>query len=304
MLADEKADRFIESFAGQWLGARLVPSHPAAPQYYQWDTRVAQAASREMLLYFSEFVKQDRSWFEFPVADVNYIDGVLATLYGIPTKLTGYGTLERVEYADDKRRGFFGLAGFLALTSFDRRTSPSKRGRWVLGNLLCQEPPPPPMNMPIPRLPADEIPADQAVAVGIREQLERHRTDPTCATCHALFDPYGLALEQFDAVGVYRTSYPDGSLIDASTSLPGSDETFTGLEELAQLVAKDPRLGTCLTRKLFTYGLGRRLVDTTDQPHLEQMQRAWLTDGQVPSVSRLIQALVATEAFRFRRGGT
>jgi hypothetical protein len=208
----------------------------------------------------------------------------------------------RVEYTGDQRAGFFGLAGFLALSSFDRRTSPSLRGRWIASNLLCDEPPPPPDV--VPKL--EDSGVDPST-LDLRALLQQHRDNPACAACHALFDPYGLALEEYDAIGQYRTTYPDGTLVDASSALPPSDTypdgiPFTGLEGVANVVASDPRFGRCLAKKLLTYGLGRPTSES-DEPHLAQAERDWLAPGLTPSIRRLIHALVATEAFRFRRGG-
>ncbi len=308
MLADDKAQRLVSNFAGQWLGARQVPSHPADPHFYQWTPRVAAAASQEMLLYFGDFLQSGRSWLEFPSADFNYLNGELPELYGIPQPegLTGYSVFERVEYTDDQRAGFLGLAGFLALSSLDRRTSPSRRGHWIAGNLLCAEPPPPPPSVPRLEPGADGM-GGGASAINVRQVLEQHRTQPACAQCHSLFDPYGLALEQYDAIGRFRTSYDDGSPIDASVTLPPNeahpeDVTVTGLAGIAAEVAADPRFPRCLARKLLTYGLGRKLTDD-DEPYLERADDEWLRAGQTPSLRRLIQALVASDAFRSRRGG-
>jgi hypothetical protein len=296
LLDDPRSERFIAQFAGQWLGARQVLAHPVGPYLY-WPEEVARAASDEMLLYFSEFVRNERSWFEFPLADVNYVNDWLALFYGIPS----VQATTRVEYKGDQRAGFFGLAGFLALSSFDRRTSPSLRGRWIASNLLCNAPEDPPPG--VPKLEADGIDPSQLT---VREILKQHSENPACAGCHALFDPYGLALEQFDAVGHYRTTYADGTLVDASARLPASDAHpdglhFVGLEGLATVVAADPQFGKCLAEKLLTYGLGRPVVES-DQPYLEQAQREWLAPGQISSIRRLIHWLVSTEAFRFRRG--
>jgi hypothetical protein len=305
MLDDPRSERLATNFAGQWLGAREVLSHPVAPKFYRWSQHAARAASAEILLYFSEFFRSGRSWFEFASADINYVDPALAGVYDIPTASDRYGMMERVEHHADQRAGFFGLAGFLAITSLDRRTSPSRRGRWIASNLLCSNPPPPPAN--VPDLEGDEDSAeDPSAALNVRQSLERHRQDPGCATCHALFDPYGLALERYDAIGAYRSVYDDGAPIDASVTLPPSAEqpsgpTFEGLDGLSRAVSANPRFGACLAKKLFTYGLGR-VVTTADDPHLQAALREWLAEGQTPSIRRLIHALVSSEAFRSRRG--
>jgi hypothetical protein len=299
MLGDDaRSKRFISQFAGQWLGARQVLAHPVARELFLWTPEVAKAAGDEMLSYFEEFVRSERSWFAFPVADVNYVDEWLARFYGIPSIYVP----TRVEYAGDRRAGFFGLAGFLAISSFDRRTSPSLRGRWIASNLLCEKPEDPPKDV-IQELQGDGVDPSKG---DVRALLNQHRSDPRCAGCHAMFDPYGLALEEYDAIGQYRTTYPDGKVVDASAELPPTDAypdgiSFIGLEGLANVVAGDPAFGQCFAKKLLTYALGRPVVQS-DEPYLEQVQREWLAPGQVPTVRRLIHALIASEPFRFRRG--
>ena len=305
MLADPKSERFVTNFAGQWLGAREVLSQPI---FFQWSKQTAQAASQEILLYFSDFLRSGRSWFEFPTADINFVDGPLAYHYGIPTGQTDVGIFERVEYHDDERAGYLGLAGFLSVTSIDRRTSPSRRGRWIAGNLLCREPPQPPPNVPM-------LDSGQGGAGGgggsatldIRQRLKMHQQNPGCATRHTLFDPYGLALEHYDALGLFRPTYDDGTPIDTSVVLPGSPShpegsAVDGLDGLAGAISADPGFGACLARKLLTYGLGRTMT-SSDEPHLQQAVGQWLDPNQTPSIARLIHALVSTPAFLSRRGG-
>lgn len=216
MLADAKATRFIENFSGQWLGSRKLPEHAASTAVYpDWSPQLADSMAKEMYLYFGEFLKSDRSWLDFMKADFNFVDGPLAKHYGFKGNVVG--SRQRVEIRDDTRFGFAGPVGFLAMSSLGQRTSPTLRGRWILSNLLCVEPPPPPEGVAA-------LSAGVGADENIRTALERHRSAPACAGCHALFDPYGLSLEQFDGVGKYRTTYPDGSRIDASAQLLPSDE--------------------------------------------------------------------------------
>lgn len=288
MLADGKSDRFIESFAGQFLGARKVATHAVAPERFpQWTPTVATAAMNEMYLYFEDFLRNDVPWTQFLKHDVNYVNAPLAPLYGM-ANVTGMG-LTRVTNTTDKRYGFMGLAGFLALSSMDRRTSPTLRGKWVLGNLLCQEPPPPPKD--VPKL---EVGGKDLDNGNIRKILEEHRVRPDCAGCHALFDPFGLALEKYDAIGQYRETYGDKSAIDdTTTSLAGAP--FAGLDGAADVVSNDPAFKSCLTHKLFVYGLGRSPAGD-DAAWIKQLEQQWAS-GDL-TLKRLILSLTASVPFR------
>jgi hypothetical protein len=297
MLTDGKSSRFIESFAGQWLGARKVASHPvAADRFPQWTPAVADAAMNEMYLYFQEFLQQDKSWMDFLKADVNYVNASLAPLYGI-TNVTSTA-LTRTTNTTDERAGFLGLAGFLAVSSVDRRTSPTLRGKWVLANLLCAEPPPPPGNVPKLELAGKDL--DNG---NVRQILEQHRTRADCASCHALFDPFGLALEKYDAIGRFRTTYADGSAIDATTKLGNSDAypsgvAFEGMSGAADVVTNNPAFKSCFTHKLFTYGLGRS-PSGDDAAWITQIEQDW-EKGDL-TIRQLIQRL--TQSVPFRNSG-
>ena len=158
----------------------------------------------------------------------------------------------------------------MTVTSYSYRTAPTLRGKWVLENLLCQVIPPPPPN--VPKL--DDSMADSSAtqALNVRERLAEHRKNPQCASCHVVLDPIGLGLENFDAIGRYRTTYANGDAIDASGMLPDG-ATFNGIGELSTLLANDPRLIDCASEKLMTYALSRRLVDS-DQPFLDRFERS------------------------------
>jgi hypothetical protein len=289
MLADPtKYARLVENFSGQWLGARKLPEHAASPSVYpNWSPQLANSLTQEMYLYFTEFLKNDRSWLDFLQADVNFIDATLATHYGMPAP-AGTGQ-QRVEVTTDQRFGFFGLGGFLAISSVDNRTSPTLRGRWVLTNLLCTEPPAPPPG--VPELTAGTFDPTKNVV----KALEEHRKNPACSGCHGIFDPYGLSLEQFDGIGKYRTVYGDGATIDPTTELGGIK--FTGIRGLADTVTKNPKYTKCITDTMFTYSLGRLIADT-DRPYLEAVLTDW-TKG-TPTLKRLIRSLVLAETFRYR----
>lgn len=300
MLGDPRSNRFVSNFAGQWLGARRVIDHPTAPDIYPtWSPEIAAAAGEEMYLYFNEFLRTGRSWLDFMKADVNFVNAPLAAFYGNGMAVPASGN--RVENLTDGRAGFVGLVGFLAMTSPDRRTSPTLRGAWLLRNLMCTIPPDPPPNVPLL-----EAKGDDTASTNVRDVLEAHRSNPACAACHNLFDPFGLALEQFDGIGKFRTTYTDGSTIDPKTALVPSGAypaglEMTGLAGAADAVTQNPEFATCISQKMLTYSLGRLLVDA-DQPYLDVVNKEWLKQGATPSVTRLIQGLVSTETFRYRRG--
>jgi len=290
MLTDPKSARFIESFAGQWLGARKVAGHAVAPDRFpQWKPEVANAAMNEMYLYFQEFLQQDVPWTQFLKADVNYVNAALAPIYGMQG-VTGT-TLVRTQNTTDKRYGFMGLAGFLTLSSMDRRTSPTLRGKWVLGNMLCQEAPPPPPN--VPKL---EVAGKDLDNGNVRDILEAHRVNPTCAGCHGIFDPFGLALENFDAIGQYRDTYGDKSAINVSTQVNGV--AFTGLDGAAETVTNDPAFKSCIAKKLYIYGLSRSPV-LDDAGFIKQIETQWEAGNL--TIHGLITNL--TQSVPFRNSG-
>ncbi len=292
MLADPKADRFVRNFAGQWLGVRKVQNHGVSASVFpDWSPALAAAMAEEVYQLFGEFARTDRSWLDFLKADVNFVDAALATLYGMQPPPQG---IVRVEDQSDGRFGFLGTGAFLALSSYEYRTAPTLRGRWILINLLCTPPKDPPPG--VPKLDADPTSAD-ASEQNVRQRLEAHRENPTCAGCHAELDPYGIALENFDAIGKFRTTYKNGSTIDVSTTL--SDGTaFAGLQGLADVVTAKPEFTQCIASKLFTYGLGRGAL-ATDQPYIDAIRSKW-ADGGSPTLRNLIHGLVMADTFRLR----
>lgn len=294
LLADAKSARFIDNFAGQWLGVRRALEHPVAADIYPaWNRQIATAAAGEMSAYFTEFLRNDRPWQEFMTADVNFVNAPLAAFYGIPN-ITG-DALQRVEYAGDERKGYLGLVGFLAESSVDRRSSPTLRGKAVLDSLLCDPPPPAPGDAG--KLEDTGDPTN----LNIRDALAAHRVRVNCGACHNAMDPFGLALENYDGIGKPRTTYPNGEPIDISTELPKSTSfpdglKFTGMAGAQDAIVKDPRFTVCLTRKLFTFGLGRKL--TEDDIASSKLLTAQA--GQGITIKQAIRTLALAEPFRFR----
>jgi hypothetical protein len=297
MLADAKSARFVTNFAGQWLGARNVVSHPVDKTLYPtWTPDVATAATNEMFSYFDEFLRKNLQWTDFLKLDVNFVNAPLATFYGMPA-VTGTASVRTV-YPNDTRQGFLGLVGFLANSSVAARSSPTLRGKWMLVNLMCAPPPSPPPN--VPKLEDNNAHPE---STNVRTVLEAHRAAPNCAVCHSIMDPFGLALEQYDGVGQFRTTYPDNSPIDPSTSLPPSSSfpngiMFSGLSGAETAVGTDPRFKACIAQKLYTYGLGRSL-STDDVANAAVISKNWEDAGDL-SISKLVHGLALAEAFRDR----
>lgn len=299
MLGDAKVNRLTRNFSGQWLGIRKVPGHIAFPQQFPtWSPELAASMAEEAYLYFTQFVQGNVPWTQFVSADMNFVDGPLATFYGIPAPATPFaGTV----VTTDQRVGFFGLGAFLASSSFPQRTSPTLRAKHILEDILCTPPPEPPPDV---KAQVDAMQAEAEANMGddvtdIRAFLDAHRSQPDCAACHSIFDPYGMALENFDGIGQWRTQYPNGAAIDPTATLANGTQ-LNGLSSVVSAVSADPKLSTCVADKMFTYSLGR-VIEPTDRPYITEAVHNWLTQGTDLTLRGLAQALVATEPFRMRR---
>jgi hypothetical protein len=294
LLADAKISEFVGSFAGQWLGLRDLESHQVDTDVYPtWNDQLKESMVQEGVAYFREFLSGGRSMDEFFTADVNFVDAPLARLYGING---GGGSSMRVTNTSDSRRGFVGLASFLTMTSYSYRTAPTLRGKWVLSNLLCQDIPPPPPN--VPKLDPATADPSSLESENVRVRLEQHRADPLCASCHKLLDPIGLGLENFDAIGKYRTVYTNGDAVDASGMLPDGT-AFDGLGELTDALSKDARFADCVERKLLTYALSREVV-ASDAAYVMSIREGWSKGGM--GFAALLREIALSTPFRNRRG--
>jgi hypothetical protein len=295
LLTDARGARFTESFAGQWLGIRAAAAHQVEPTAFpDYDPALRDALVGEALAYFQHFVTTDRDLGTFFTSDLNFVNARLARHYGMPA-VTG-DALVKVEDTSDERQGFMGLGAFLTQSSFSYRTAPTLRGRWVLENMLCTTIPPPMFQ--VPKI-DNEKPADPASQnLNVAARLAEHRDNDDCRGCHMILDPIGIGLENFDAIGRYRTTYADGAAVDASGKMP-SGEPFNGLRQLNQIVAKDRRFFDCTSNKALSYALGRAVTDA-DKPFLEQIRYRWRHQGT--SVRALLKSVVASDPFRYRRG--
>ena len=292
MLADTRAHALVENFAGQWLYLRNVPAlTPDEDRFPDFGEALRQAFRRETELFFESILREDRSVLEFLDADYTFVNERLARHYDIPNI---YGShFRRITLPDDTRRGLLGQGSILAVTAYPTRTSPVLRGKWVLENLLGTPPPLPP-----PNVPSLEETSEAGQTLSMREAMERHRANPVCASCHRLMDPPGFALEEFDAVGRYRTRNESNAPIDASGVLPDGT-AFEGVAGLRKALLGRPTLFvTTLTEKLLTYAVGRG-VEYHDAPAIRAITREGARDGH--RFSSLIVGVIKSPPFQMRR---
>jgi hypothetical protein len=296
LLADRKGERLVTNFGGQWLSVHELGGHAVdAGVFPSWTPSLTQVEMQEAYMYFNEFVRGSQPWQAFFKADFNFVNKELAALYGMPPP-AGDG-IQLVQVTDDHRFGFLGLGAFLTVSSYNHRTAPTLRARRILDQLMCAPPPQPPAGLQIPPLDGDSGTAE-AAQQNIRARLEEHRKNPLCAGCHATFDAMGMALENFDAIGQYRATYPNGAAVDASGQIVDGP-AFDGLAGLTDVLTGDPRMMSCITEKLFIFSLGRG-VEETDRPYLQNVTTDWASPGAV--LPDLIADLVKADTFRFRRG--
>ena len=292
LLADPRSEALVSNFAGQWLYLRnLAAASPDARQFPDFDDNLRQAFRRETELFFQSIVSEDRSALDLLRADYTFVNERLAKHYGIPNV---YGSrFRRVSLGENNvRGGLLGQGSILTVTSYANRTSPVLRGKWILENIVGTPPPPPPANVPV----LQETDASGRV-LSMRERMVQHRSRPECASCHRLMDPAGLSMENFDAIGRWRTRTESGSEVDATGGLPDGSE-FTGASGLRSALLRRPDLfvGT-LTEKLMTYGLGRGL-EFHDAPAVRTVVRN--AQAQDYRFSSLVLGIVRSDPFLMR----
>jgi hypothetical protein len=290
LLADPRSRALAENFGGQWLQVRNLDVLKPDPQKFRsFDWPLREAMRTETELFFDAIVREDRNILDFLDGRFTYLNERLAKHYGIDG-VTG-PEFRRVELDGEQRSGVLTQASVLTVSSYPTRTSPVIRGKWVLENLLDQPPPPPPPDVP----PLNE----EAVGTtaSLREQLEQHRANPTCAGCHAPMDPIGFGLENYDAIGRYRTT--DGKFpIDSAGVLPAG-QSFKGSAELKAILRADPQIFTrALSIKMLTYALGRG-VESFDRPAVNGIVAHVRQNGY--RFSSLIQAIVESAPFQMRK---
>jgi hypothetical protein len=290
MLADARSSRLVENFAGQWLELRNLESiRPDPKRFPDFDEPLRFAMRRETTLFFDAIVHEDRSILDFIDGRYTYLNQRLARHYGIQG-VEGE-EFRKVALDGGERSGVLTQASVLTVSSYPTRTSPVLRGKYLLENILGAPPPPPPPDVPA----LDESKA--ASAGGLREQMEAHRANAICASCHSKMDPLGFAFENYDATGRYRTR--DGkSEIDSSGVLPGG-QTFRGAAEFKQILrGQADEFARCLTEKMLTYALGRGL-ERFDRPAVEAIYRRMSQSGY--RFSTMVLEIAASQPFQMRK---
>ena len=291
MLKDERSEALVKNFAGQWLNLRnLDNANPSRKEFRDFNDDLRNDMRRETELLFAAIMREDRSIEELIGAEYTFVNRRLAQFYGIEGVFGN--DFERVSLKGTRRSGVLTHASILTLTSNPRRTSPVKRGKWILENIFGEAPPPPP-----PDVPELEETAKINPKASMREQMAQHRADPGCAACHQLMDPLGLALENFDAVGKWRDR-DRGRKIDASGTLP-SGKTFSGPEELVAIVKeRREKFFRTFTEKMLIYAIGRgtEYYDkcTVDDALSELKRRGF-------RFSAVVESIVLSDPFLKRR---
>ena len=288
MLRDPKAVALARNFGGQWLGLRGLDEIDPDPQRFPtFDAALRGAMRQETEFFFEHVVREDRSILEFLDADYTFVNERLALHYEISC-ITGEA-FQKVSLDPRQRGGLLGHASILTVTSNPTRTSPVKRGKWILENLFAAPPPEPPANVP------ELADGKSGQLTGtLRQRMEQHRADPACATCHKLMDPIGFGLENYDAIGAWRTRDGD-AVVDASGELPDG-RGFQGPGELRSLLAqRKDDFRRCFIEKMLTYGLGRGL-EYYDACAVERIAAA--SAAADDRISVMIAEIVSSPAFR------
>jgi len=292
MLSDEKSSALVKNFGEQWLNLRLIDrTKPDSDKFLAMDDELLDDMRRETLLFIRAVMHENRSILDFIDGRFTFLNGPLARYYGI--KGVDGESFQRVELDGEQRSGIVTHGSILTISSYSTRTSPVLRGKWVLDNLLGAPPPPPPDNVP-----ALED-TDVGTAASMRERLEQHRANPSCAVCHDQMDPIGFALENYDAAGAWRLK--DGNFdVDTTGTLPDG-RSFAGARGLKALLRADSAAFVRhFTEKLMTYGLGRGL-ERGDRPFVDHITKE--AAGDEYRFLSVVTSIVKSPPFRMRSKG-
>ncbi|MDA7510489.1 DUF1592 domain-containing protein [Verrucomicrobia bacterium] len=294
LLMDPRSRGLYDGFGAQWLGLGELKSQTFDPDRFpEMTPEMRLAMMEEARLFFDSIVRENQSVVRFVDSDYTFLNGTLAKLYSLEESIEG-PEMRRVKLTNLNRGGILGMPGPLASTSFPNRTSPVKRGVWVLEQVLGEQIPPPPADVPE----LEEQDVKSVAGLTLRQRTELHQADPTCANCHKVLDPIGFGLENFDAIGRWREDDEAGGTIDAAGELP-EGEAFTSPMELKQLIAKDEaKLARNLTERLMAYALCRPL-EGYDEIVLDQVMERVAKDNF--RIQTLITEIVTSYLFTQRR---
>ncbi|MFT5127393.1 MAG: hypothetical protein ACI8W8_000996 [Rhodothermales bacterium] len=294
MLQDVRALALFDGFGGQWLGLTDLRTKTFdAKKFPLMTAEMREAMVNEVRFYFQSIVKENETVLRFVDSDYSFLNGQLATLYGLEDTVTG-PEMRRVTLTNPNRGGILGMPGVLATTSFPNRTSPVKRGVWVLEQVLGKHVPPAPANVP-----ALEKQNKKAVAsLTLRERTELHQSKPSCANCHRILDPIGFGLENFDAIGRWREQDDSGGAIDAAGKLPSGEAFQTPAELKAIIASREDDLARNLTKRLLAHALNRQLKGY-DEVVAEKLMETIAKDDY--RMQTLITEIVTSYPFTHRR---
>jgi hypothetical protein len=288
MLADPKATALVDTLGVEWLYVDAVRDAAPAPEAFPtFDEGLRASMREEMSRFVGSVLLGGRPMSDLVNGRETFVDARLALHYGVEGPTIGFAPVQLPE-----RPGILGRAGWLTALSYPTRTSPVRRGDWVLGHLRCEAPPPPPPG--IPALPADDTGAPDS----LRDQMEQHRSDPSCASCHTVMDGIGFGLEHFDGVGAWREQDATGAAIDAQGALTDGS-AFDGAAALGDLLAADPTVSRCMVQQVFTFALGRP-PGVEDLDDLDAIHAAFVAGGL--QFEALATAIVRSRPFRYQGG--
>jgi hypothetical protein len=292
LLADPRADALLDEFAAEWLDYKHLEQHEVDTRLFaRYTPALARSMRLEARRFVQEFLRSDLAVPEMLSARFTFLDSALATHYGLTRPAGGMPTdFTRVDTSSAPRAGLLSLGAFLTATSLPTRTSPVIRGNFIFTRLLCGV-----INQPPPDVPP--LPEDMQFGT-LRERLEAHRSKPECMPCHAVMDPLGFGLENFDAVGAFRTM--DGTAaIDATGTLPDGKTAFNGATELSAALSKDPSFSACVTRKFMTFAVGRLLTQRDDAAWVSYLSGRAASAGG--SLKAIIRTVMLSDGFRSRQ---
>jgi len=294
LLASSRSRALFDGFGAQWLGLdKLATKTFDTEKFPQMTPALRTAMYDEARLFFDSIVRENRSVISFVDSDYTFLNGTLATIYGLAKKVTG-PEMQKIKLTDANRGGILGMPGILATTSFPSRTSPVNRGVWVLEQVLGEQVPPAPPNVPA----LEKQDQKKVATLTLRQRTELHRTNAVCANCHKILDPIGFGLENFDAIGRWRDKDDTGGAIDAVGELPGGKH-FSSPKELKTIIAaRKDDLARNLTEKLMAYALCHQL-EGYDRIVVDQMMKIIAKDGY--KMQTLITEIITSYPFTNRR---